>query len=357
MKDAGSGGAGLHGAGLDAQIERCRLAVQAGGAPSRYPAQTPQPMGRAQLPQPLPPPPAGLTQLGAPSVLEAHTADPGPALAAVPPSVPPTAARPAREARPRRRPRAPLPRPPGVPPSPWPSPALTISALPAARPRPCRLHAAGRAGGHRALTSGPRASVARQRRPGGDVTAGTPAPSPRPVPAASRAGRADGGGRRTPAAPHRVPMGSAQCPRMSLARTLPAVLAAPCRVPTRRLRAGSLQSSLSVPRTRSPGACFRSPWPHVGSLHFPLSLWSLTAPHGPHDPVLSPACPPIGSLQSPLIVPSIGSLQSYHGPYGPVLCLHGLHSLPPAQCPHDPMLGPHGPPWPHIRSLHSVLPA
>lgn len=211
-----------------------------------------------------------------------HTADPGPALAAVPPRY----HRPRRGlcARPgpcaARRPWIEAARRPRVPPSPRPSPSLTISALPAAWPRPCRLHAAGRAGGHRALTSGPRASVARQRRPGGDVTAGTPAPSPEP----SRPRRAPSGAglwRRAavPCSPTSGPRGLRSVSPDVLSTVSPMELTATCRVHTQWLHVGSLPSSLGALSTQSAWSPMVSCWvrtvplwPHIGFLWSSLSV-------------------------------------------------------------------------------------
>lgn len=263
------------------------------------------------------------------------------------------------------------------PPSPRPSPALTISALPAAWPRPCRLHAAGRAGGHRALTSGPRASVARQRRAGGDVTAGTPAPNPdpsRPSAPCLEWGRA--------AAPRWVPMALLSVPTCPSHRLSPTVLAATRCVPTQCSTSGPCS-----PHSVSPSHGPRGPlWSHVGSPWSPMaSHW---VPMGitqcrPHKVPMSPLLVPMAeSGRDPIGLCTSLSLSPAHGPRGPSQVLTvptaprwlpmaphalplgpcGAHTVPPAQgpCgPSQPLTVPMTPRWvpmashwvPHIPTL------
>ena len=327
-------------------------------------------MGRGQLPQPLPPPPAGLPPLGAAQ----GTRGGGTRRTPAPRSRPSPLSTTARGAACARGPAPAPPAGPGRggpasprPPSPRPSPALTISALPAAWPRPCRLHAAGRAGGHRALTSGPRASVARQRRAGGDVTAGTPAPNPdpsRPSAPCLEWGRA--------AAPRWVPMALISVPTCPSHKLSPTVLAASRCVPTQCSTSGPCS-----PHSVSPSHGPRGPlWSHVGSPWSPMaSHWvpmgiTQCRPHKiPMSPLLVPMAEsgrdPIGSLHFSLVVPSTrspSSLTGPHGPYGSTLAPHGpscppigslwcphsapstgpLWSLTAPHCPYDPTLGPHG---------------
>lgn len=362
----------MQSAGSDAQTERCGFGTQVWGVGRRgtqpLPRRDPTTDGEGSAPSAPP-----SSARGAPSA-RGSAGDSGGGTRRTPaprsrPSPLSTTARGAACAR------GPAPAPPAGPgrggpasprpPSPRPSPALTISALPAAWPRPCRLHAAGRAGGHRALTSGPRASVARQRRAGGDVTAGTPAPNPdpsRPSAPCLEWGRA--------AAPRWVPMALLSVPTCPSHRLSPTVLAASRCVPTQCSTSGPCS-----PHSVSPSHGPRGPlWSHVGSPWSPMaSHWvpmgiTQCRPHKvPMSPLLVPMAEsgrdPIGSLHFSLVVPvvphrSSRSLRLHVGSPWPLMPSHWVPVVP-TQCPqhrapvvpHSPSLSlrPHvGSPWPHI---------